>query len=886
MGVAVKLINKGLLSLCILMLVAGCSASGTARKMDNAADLAKLKKVDVKVSDTTTTVVVVLDKPITYTSVRVDDPPKFILELAGVDIAGLNEPMKVDRDPVVYITPSQPSDAKRVARLEIGLSKAADSKVIQVGDTINIVFAKKAASTAEAKIPVVAPSSTDEKALDAAGSSVGNSTPVEKIAEPAAKPKAVESQASAKTADTAPATAHISAAQTVAETKSKTSAAQVEKTEAKLPVATRVEGITCAKSGSGYIVTIAGDGAIVNSKVFMLGKDRLVVDLPDVASAKPKDNAVVGGQLLKGIRMAAHTSPDKKVRIVLDIAGEVDYEVKGNGKSLAVNIQPKGAVALAKKVEATSSKAGPLTAPSSKEAKTATVSASTTSVAATLQEPEKRVVTVTKKDESQDKDAPKKEGINIYVSKKDGKTVLSSAPIDDSTVKGQFEEKSKDYVETDSKIYTGGKISFDIQDADLDKVIKLLADVSGLNILMDPKEVTGKVTLKLDKVPWDQALDILLRIYNLDKSIEGNVLRVAPKAKFDAERKRTIQDVADLEKVKFDTDQIYTRIFKLSYNTVDDALNTKIKGFLSPRGDSQYNASTNELMVTDVKDYQGKGLDKAEAIIKNLDMPRRQIMVEARIITVDTGYSRTLGISWGLTRNSKDGRNPSMFFAGGAKGDSGTATAPAGTTPATAKPTQYALNVPTAAALAGGLAGAMSFGTLLDEINLDLTIEALESVNKASTLSAPKIVVMEGEQANIVSGKVLYILTPSATGSSTTQINANTNISVKPRISGNYILMDVTAAAGDAIEPPAGSSAAAAISTNSVTTKVMVKDGDTIVLGGMHSKGNTKNVSQVPILGRIPIIGWLFKSQTYNEPESELLIFITPKIMNQQGPQA
>ncbi len=243
--------------------------------------------------------------------------------------------------------------------------------------------------------------------------------------------------------------------------------------------------------------------------------------------------------------------------------------------------------------------------------------------------------------------------VNIYVSRAGGKTILSSKPL-----AARAPADSADVMDAQDKKYTGGKISFDVQDADLDKVIKLLADVAGLNLIMDPTDVKGKVTLKLDNVPWDQALDILLRIYNLDKRIDGNVLRVASKARLDDETRRDLLQVAEQKKLEQQAEDLYTMTFKINYMKATE-LEPKIKKILSPRGEIISNESTNEIIVTDIR----RNLDKAGDLIKILDKEVKQVMIEARIVTVDVGYSRSLGVSWGLTKNS--GNNPSIGVLGG-----------------------------------------------------------------------------------------------------------------------------------------------------------------------------------------------------------------------------
>jgi len=841
MGDAGALLRKGLISLLVLGLVAmgltGCSTGGSALKQDGAGGLAKLEKVDVRDSDEFTTVVLVLDRPVTFTSVRVNEPPKVVVDLAGVDVGKLSGMLKVDKGPVSYITPSNVENAKRIARLEIGLTQPSSSRIAQNGGTINIIFSKKKDVAAGEKKPVSAPASPPAEELKADKAEAHKTIAAAEVkAEPAPAP-------AQKTASPVPAVV------------------PAEKAEAALKEAATVKGLTYVKTGGAYHVTVKGDGKFSNPKVFMVGTDRLVIDLPGVGSYKDKDAIELGGGCVKGIRLAEHKGADGKVRVVLDLKGEVDYAVKGKGEGLVVTVAPKG-TDLAKldaqdksvdRKDAPAAQAPVVKAPAAKAPAQLASNTEPSSAAA-------RKIDVTPTPTA------KAGGINIYVSKKDGSAVLSSAPIDEEV--SSSKDDSRDYVKTESKIYTGGRISFDIQDADLDKVVKLLADVAGLNLIMDPSDVKGKVTLKLDKVPWDQAMDILLRLYKLDMIVQGNVLRVAPRAKLDEEKRMDLQQLAEQKKLEEQAQDLFTKTIKVNYSQAS-TLEQQVKANLSSRGTVMSNLNTNELIVRDVK----AKIDEVAELVGRLDKEVNQIMIEARIITVDTGYSRTLGVSWGLqgANTSKKGNVGFAYTNGPNAGQKFTTGDPS-----------YQLTVPAELALGGASSGigTLLLGNVIKDMNLDLTIQALETVNKAQTLSAPKIITLENQSASITQGTTLYVQTTSAAGTKPEPLNANLSLTVTPRVTGNnYIMLNVTATDNKPSTPPPGSTAA--IDTKSVTTNVIVKDGDTIVLGGIYTRDSNHSESRVPLLGRIPIIGWLFKTQTYDEPQKELLIFITPKLIKQ-----
>lgn len=804
MGFAGSLIKRSYLFFLAALVLAGCAGSTAAVNQEKSVPLAKLQKVDVKDGENTVDVIILTDKPVSFTTVRVSDPPKMVVELAGAQLGDVRQTIKAGKAPVEYISPSNAQGSSRIVRLEIGLTEPVDFKTAQNGQAINIIFEKP---KAEAGAGPAKP----EKATKASATPAAPASAAAKPAEAAAPQNAPEA--------------------------------------APMPEAKSVRGITYEKLAVGYIVRIEGDGRFGSTKVFKLGSDRLVIDLQGVSSVKDKLAIGVNGRPLRGIRMARHEGREKKVRVVLDLTGPARYETKPDGKDLLVSVGLPEA-----KAEAPKAAAAP------KAEMTAKAEA----------RPAARKVSAPAPAQAEKQGRP----INVYISKAGGKTILSSAPIDKNAAAASGVSPGN-YVETATKIYTGGRISFDIQDAELDKVIKLLADVAGLNLIMDPADVKGKVTLKLDNVPWDQALDTLLKIYGLDKVIEGNVLRVTTKSKLDEERRKELLQVAEQKKLEQQAEDLYTKTFKVNYTTATD-LEPKIKKILSPRGDATANPNTNELIVTDIKE----NLAKVGDLIALLDKEVNQIMIEARILTVDVEYSQSLGVTWGLTR--KGGSNPNIGYVGGA-GAQGSAGGVVGVTP-TASPggDSYQLSLPAqlAATAAGGMMGSFAWGHLLKGVNLDLTIQALEAINKAEVLAAPKVFTLENQSANIVSGTTLYVQTTSASGTAPAPLNANLSLTVTPRVTGdNYIMMQVTATNNQPETPPAGSTAA--ISTQAVTTNVIVKDGDTIVLGGIYTKNKSRADSHVPLLGRIPIIKYLFSSNNWTDKTSELLIFITPKLVKQ-----
>lgn len=831
MNDAGKFVKKGLLIVAALGLLAmGCSAGGTALNKKDDGVLAKIQKLDVVDSADSTTVVIDLDKQVTFTTVRLVDPPMMVVDLAGVEIGANDTTMKVDKGQVTYITPSMDAVSKRVARVEIGLVSPATSSISQDGFKICIKFDKTQSASSEltAGDTVTAPPSVAE---------------------------ALPVMAAVETVNEAPVPAQVVVTPVSAENKD---AAVVEELA---EMATTVNGISVKDNGSGLEISIEGDGRFDGPKVFMLGDDRLVLDLPGLGAVKEKDTVEVGGDVVKRVRMARHMGPDGKVRVVVDLGSRVDYDVKATGRNLVVSIVPAGKDIVANVAPAP---ANAVTPPATVAAIEPVAKKTAPAAMVDTKMTTGRKVTVSVPPVTARPD----DGANLYISQKDGKTVLSSAPPEDNSGLAKVEKKDG-YVVTETKIYTGGKISFDIQDAELSKVIKLLADVAGLNLIMDPNDVKGSVTLKLANVPWDQALDILLKIYNLDKVLEGNVLRVAPKAKLEAEQKSDLKAIDEIKKLKEAAQDLYTKTFKINYADATE-LEPQVKKTLSKRGEATAIPRSNEIIVTDVRDK----IDEVGDIIGILDKQVNQIMIEARIVKVNVDYSQNLGISWGLLRNADDNQNYTITT--GSKSDLGLADE---------TDDFYSLLLPTAlkGVGTGGLGAGFLLGNVINESLVNIEISALEDIDKAETLSAPKVLTLENKPAEISSGDTLYVQTTSASGTEPTPLDSTLSLKVTSRVTGdNYIMMDVLATNNRPnLVPPPG--ATASIETQSVKSSVIVKDGETIVLGGVYTKDTEVRNTGIPYISNIPVLGWLFKEKGTIDNTFELLIFITPKIIRQKS---
>jgi type IV pilus assembly protein PilQ len=404
-------------------------------------------------------------------------------------------------------------------------------------------------------------------------------------------------------------------------------------------------------------------------------------------------------------------------------------------------------------------------------------------------------------------------------------------------------------------VYTGKKISLDFQDADIVPIFRLLGDISGYNMVINP-DVKGKVTLKLVNVPWDQALDIILRTFSLSKIVDGNIIRIVPTNVVAKE----LDDMIRAKKAAAEAGELRTRIFSVNYAELaklKDAID-KAK-ILSSRGSISLDERGSSIIINDLD----ANLERIAGLIKEIDqevMQARQVMIEAKIVEVNTNYAKELGIQWGAFYKTPGansytiGRNSTGF------------------------PNNFLVNLPAATGI--GTGGQIGFGYISKAANftLDLQISALEVTRNGKVLSNPKIMTMNNQEAKITQGRTIYL--PVATSDKTDYkaIDALLSLTVKPRIApGGAIFMDLDITKDEPGVPTAGG---VDVLKNTVKTSVLVNNSDTVVIGGIFK--TTVNVTEdgLPGLSKIPVLGLLFKRDTDRQETSELMVFITPTVVN------
>ncbi|WP_243647351.1 type IV pilus secretin PilQ [Aestuariirhabdus litorea] len=421
--------------------------------------------------------------------------------------------------------------------------------------------------------------------------------------------------------------------------------------------------------------------------------------------------------------------------------------------------------------------------------------------------------------------------------------------------------------------FTGEKLSLNFQDIDVRSVLQLIADFTDLNLVASDT-VGGNITLRLQNVPWDQALDLVLKAKGLDKRKVGNVLMVAPAEEIAAREKQELENSQQISELA----PTFSELMEVNYADANEVAailkGSGDSGVLSDRGSVQVVQRTNSLLLNDT---QAK-LDELRDLVKRIDIPVKQVMIEARIVNAETQFGLNLGVKWsggkvGSTNSS--GKNTVI-------GGSGTtATSP----PSAASPNpadNSFLDLGAAGFADGQSAAALAIGFATNSTLINLELSALESSGKGEVISQPKVFTADKTTARIESGTEIPYQEASSSGATSTSFKkAVLSLEVTPQITpdGN-IIMDIAVNndSPDVSNSPANGEIA--IRTQKIETQVLVADGTTIVLGGIFQNNNTTQVTKVPFLGDVPYLGQLFRSTSDSVTKSELLVFITPKIID------
>ena len=422
--------------------------------------------------------------------------------------------------------------------------------------------------------------------------------------------------------------------------------------------------------------------------------------------------------------------------------------------------------------------------------------------------------------------------------------------------------------------YTGQKLSLNFQDIDVRSVLQLIADFTSLNLVASDT-VTGKITLRLQNVPWDQALDLILKTKGLAKRTMGNVMLVAP-----------ADEIARREKEELDASQrsealapLHTEFLQISYAKAEE-LATLLAKVISSRGSVSTDSRTNTLIINDT----AKKIDEIREMVTRLDVPVRQVMIEARVVLANTSTDKEMGVSWGIDGSQVNGSS-AMLFGGSNQTmlDSATWWSQQQASPGVpvVRTITYPQNlaVDMSARQTGGSSFALGFVNARGDL-LNLELSSFQSEGHGDVVASPRVMTADNQMARIASGQQIPYQQATSSGATSTSFkNAELSLEVTPTITPDGRIQMKLAVNKDS-PSTAVSNNQLLIDTNSIKTTVLVNDGETVVLGGIYQTSATRGVLKVPLLGDIPILGALFRKDTAISTKQELLIFITPKIYN------
>jgi type IV pilus assembly protein PilQ len=604
------------------------------------------------------------------------------------------------------------------------------------------------------------------------------------------------------------------------------------------PPAKVVKAIKATGTKDGAKVVIFADGTM-KPNTFMIEGKRLVVDIPAAKSrVRPSVIPVRKGGLDK-VRVGQHTTPEQKVRVVFDLTKPMEYTVTPENNTLVV------AMTIAA-----------LPTPEARPQERASA------------QPVESAPAVAEKEGIQTQQPPAApEAAPV--------APVAQAP-EEVRAEAKQQEQQQLFRETATVIgarkFSGRRISLDLQDADLVNVLRLFGELANLNMILAP-DVRGKVTVRLVNIPWDQAMEIILKMNGLGYAIEDNILRVASQVALAREADEELK----AKEAKKKAEDLITRMIPVNYSTADNIQGT-IRKSLSSRGETVVDARTNTIIVKDI----ARNVEEIVDLVKRLDKPTPQIMIEARIVEASLNFNRQIGVQWGgrFTADAAYGNATGWNFPNtiGVTGGPTMGATPSGSG-------NFMVNMPApAGAGTGGGAIGMTFGSLNGALNLDLVLSALESTGEGKVISTPRVSALDNKEAKIEQGVSIPFATSQAGGATNVQfVDAKLSLTVTPHATpDNKIFMKIQATKNAPDTSLLGAGGQPSIRKNEATTEILLSDGETAVIGGILVIDRGTTITKVPFFADIPIIGWLFKTKSTREEKRELLIFITPRVVKQE----
>jgi type IV pilus assembly protein PilQ len=443
--------------------------------------------------------------------------------------------------------------------------------------------------------------------------------------------------------------------------------------------------------------------------------------------------------------------------------------------------------------------------------------------------------------------------------------------------------------------YTGDKLSLDFQDIDVRSVLQLIADFNGLNLVASDT-VNGRITIRLQNVPWDQALEIILKTKGLDKRRNGNVIMIAPAEEIAAREKLEIQANQQVEQLA----PLQTEYVQLSYAKAADIQTLITSGrnngasnmggngngeanvgsLLSSRGTMSIDARTNTLIIQDTS----KKIEDIRELILKLDVPVKQVMIEARIVRATDSFSKEMGVKWGVLSNGIANNN--SLLVGGSETTLFNLSNPTVSTTGVKYTIDRPANLNVDLGVASAGASRLALGLIsMSDVMIDLELSALQADGKGEVIATPKVLTTDKQKARVAAGTQIPYQAATSSGATSIQfINAELSLEVTPNITPDgRIGMELFVNSDTPGEVQA--TGIRAIDTNRVSTNVLIDDGQTVVLGGIFQNQTGTSTTKTPFLGDLPYVGRLFKKDTQTNSKQELLIFVTPRLVNNTGVQ-
>ena len=812
------------------------------------AETPALKSISSRLDGTVSTVLIESSEPVAYRTSQ-PDPLTVLVDLRNVNAAALDgKPAAGMLAPVtgVAVETATAPDGSPVARVRLHLDRAVTPRVRSSRNTILVELDRTSATGATAAL----------------GASAFLKAPSAVKAE--ANPPALRPAAPA------------------AENRSATSPAAGVSGVERRAAATQLRSVRYAKVENGYSVTLSGNGPLTAANVDE-AKDlppRVLLDFRGVASGSAPAVTNVKNEDIDKVRVATNSHDPLVTRVVIDLARKLPFTVEQVGDDLRVMfsraVASVASVASAAGATSAASAHEPVTpvelpeekpvvvaneerlAASPVVAATVAPSALAAPVAPTSVTPVAAVPPVAPAPPvaAAARIAPVAQvaPTTVIAPERISQTPLP-VPMPASLVAATMQAPNslqQNQNTNGQRQFSGDPVTLDFQGADLRAVLRTFAEISnGLNIVIDPS-IQGTVDVSLHDVPWDQALDIILRANKLGYTVDGNIVRIVPLTVLatEQEERRKLTEAQAL------AGELRTVTVPVSYAKAADLVPVITRSTLSARGDVQVDARTNTLIIRDL----GDRLQSASDLVLKLDRPQPQVEIEARIVQLNRNSARELGIQWGF--NGKV--DPSV----------GTSTG---------------LAFPSSGNLAAGTGGvnnaapsavSLALGSINGAMNLDVTLRALESVGKGRILSTPRVATQNNVEAEITQGSQIPIQVVSNNTVTVQFKDAALTLRVTPQITAsNTVIMRIfveKAAPNYTQTTPA--QPIPSIDTQRAVTTVLMDDGETTVIGGIYTRQENEVEDRTPFLHRVPLLGWLFKTESRLDNSDELLIFITPRI--------